>query len=146
TCVSFCNPEVMCPVGQKCAEPDGCVPNCQGVTCDDGQECDPQSGNCVDTGCAMACFPPTVCMNGQCVNPTGSGSGGGSGTASGGTGGKGEGGSGFGGSSDAAGQNGGCCGVAGGEAPNGHGAAALALLGLGIAAASRRRRERGEGR
>jgi MYXO-CTERM domain-containing protein len=88
TCVSFCNGNVHCPQGEKCVDPDGCVPVCQGVQCPTNFACDPMTGQCVDMSCAnVTCFPPQVCMGGVCVAPDGGaggqgGAGGGGGATS----------------------------------------------------------------
>jgi MYXO-CTERM domain-containing protein len=143
-CASFCNTNVHCPDGEKCVEPSGCVPVCQGVSCPTSFACDPKSGQCVDTSCAnITCFPPQTCMGGICVTPDGGGTGGS------GAGGSGNGGSGNGGapetssssSSGAPGAAGKCgCRVPGDteEAPL-SGAGALALLGIAAAFMRKRR-------
>ncbi len=72
TCVSFCNSDVKCPLGQKCVDPTGCVPLCTGVKCTGVDTCDPTTGQCVDVTCAhVTCFAPEVCMGGLCVTPDG---------------------------------------------------------------------------
>ncbi len=137
-CVDLCNDNVKCPVGQKCESPDGCVPLCQGVTCKDGENCDPKTGKCDAGSCtALTCFPPQMCKNGVCVDGAGGGGAGG-GNASGG----GSAGGPFGsGGNDDSGNTGGCCGVAG-EAPDGRGAASFAMLVLGLFMIAGRRRRR----
>lgn len=140
-CETFCNVDTKCPAGQKCVEPDGCVPVCKGVTCPDKWTCDQTTGVCVDTSCeGISCFSPQVCVAGQCVTPDG-------GTGGGGFGGGGSGGAGGtttstpSGSSGAgdAGEKSGCgCRLPGEEAPLSC-AGALALLGLAALTVRRRR-------
>ncbi len=89
-CVDFCNPNVQCPLGQKCVDPDGCVPTCEGVVCDEGWTCNPDSGDCEDNRCeGVTCFPPFVCVTGECVDGSGSTGVGGGNAGSGGSGGSG---------------------------------------------------------
>jgi MYXO-CTERM domain-containing protein len=77
TCVGFCNPSVVCPMGEKCKDTVGCVPLCTDVTCQAGFECNPQTGMCEDSACKdVTCLPPQVCMGGNCVDPGSGGSGG----------------------------------------------------------------------
>ena len=141
-CESFCNANVSCPSGQKCVDPDGCVPLCQGVTCPSKWECDPEDGQCKDTACAeVTCFAPQVCEGGVCVLPDGGGSGGNGAGGKGGVGG--EGGDAGGGSSSGkpdSGDEGSCgCRVPGEDRAPLSGALALSLLGV-VAAFARRRR------
>lgn len=144
-CVDFCNGNVHCPEGEKCLAPLGCVPNCSDVTCDAGSECDPATGQCVDVSCVnVTCFPPTVCVDGVCVDQGtgGAGGAGGSGGA-GGAGGAGGGetaGAGASGPAPGAGDDGGCgCRLAGEREST----SPWALIGLAtalLAAGGRRRR------
>jgi MYXO-CTERM domain-containing protein len=125
---------VVCPVGQECREGMGCVSKCDGVTCDPGRECDPPSGTCIDPLCKnVDCTPPTVCVAGQCVDPTpdaGPGAPDASvGHDAGGGGGDGDG--------DGDGDG---CGCHSGGAPGGAGAGAGALLALAALVVARRRR------
>ena len=141
-CESFCNANVSCPSGQKCVDPDGCVPLCQGVTCPSKWECDPEDGQCKDTACAeVTCFAPQVCEGGVCVLPDGGGSGGNGAGGKGGVGG--EGGDAGGGSSSGkpdSGDEGSCgCRVPGEDRAPLSGALALSLLGVAAAFARRRR-------
>ncbi len=69
--MALCNPDVMCPFGEKCVELDGCVPACTDVTCDPGFECDPQTGECVDLCKKIRCLAPSVCVAGECVEGSG---------------------------------------------------------------------------
>jgi uncharacterized protein (TIGR03382 family) len=45
SCRAFCNPGVVCPSGEKCVSPTGCVPLCTGVVCPAGATC--VAGGCV---------------------------------------------------------------------------------------------------
>ncbi|MEZ4298738.1 MAG: putative metal-binding motif-containing protein [Polyangiaceae bacterium] len=143
-CVPFCSEDVVCPAGEKCVAPDGCVPLCFGITCQGGLTCDPKTGECVDLSCEdVVCFDGEICEKGQCVpdpNATG-GAGGTGGSAVGGSGGAGAGGAG--GAKDP-GDQGSCgCRVAGGD--NGASGLSVSLL-LGLAALAARRRRRDEER
>ena len=83
TCVDFCNPNVKCPQGQKCVDPDGCVPLCKNVKCNPGFECNPNTGACDDHACdGVTCFPPLTCLGGKCVEGGMGGAGGSSGSQS----------------------------------------------------------------
>ena len=85
-CVDFCHPGVVCPLGQKCIDPDGCVPICQDVVCDDGFTCNTDTGDCEDNRCIdVTCFPPFTCVEGECVDQSGSGGAGGGTTEQGGS-------------------------------------------------------------
>jgi putative metal-binding protein len=85
TCLPFCHPAVMCPLGQKCLDPEGCVPFCFDVTCPRGFECNPETGECEDTACQdVTCIPPSVCIDGTCVDMSGEGGDDGVGGAGGG--------------------------------------------------------------
>ncbi len=82
-CVDFCNPKVKCPQGQKCVDPDGCVPLCKGVQCMPGFDCNPNNGMCEDHSCdGVICFDQKVCKAGKCVDDPNAGSSG-TGTTSG---------------------------------------------------------------
>ncbi len=142
-CQPFCNEDVVCPIGEKCVAPAGCVPLCSGVMCDTGLECDPMTGQCVDLSCVdVVCFDDEVCENGQCVpggsTTTGSGGSGATGGA-GGTAGSG-GATGGGGAGQDPGDQGACgCRVAGEERGK-WGLAVWLAVGLALAAARRRGR------
>ena len=152
-CVDLCNPMVVRPLGQTCVAGQGCVDLCAGVTCPSGKSCDPTTGNCKAAMCdASNCPAPAQCVNGACVGGTNAGGGpvftssatgqgGSQGTSSDKGGGVPFVGAG-GGDANGIGQTGGCCGVAGGESPEGRGAAALALMALGLVVANRRRARR----
>lgn len=71
-CAPFCNPNVVCPDGQKCVDPNGCVPLCEGVQCNAGFACDPKTGSCVDKCLGVGCLAPLVCVDGECVDTSGS--------------------------------------------------------------------------
>jgi hypothetical protein len=143
TCVPFCGEDVVCPLGEKCVAPTGCVPLCSDVTCDSGFECDPRTGDCVDVSCVeVVCFDGEVCKNGECV--PGSSSNGGSGGAGGGAGGAGGSGAGAGNDTGGRGENpgdqGSCgCRVAGED--DGDGDLPIWLC-AGLALAAIRRRSR----
>ncbi|MFO0552767.1 MAG: MopE-related protein [Polyangiaceae bacterium] len=142
-CVGFCGPNVVCPLGQKCVDPDGCVPACTNVTCDFGFACDPATGECVDKCKDVVCLDPLVCVDGQCVPGQGGAGGTGEGGANQGgssAGGSANGGTGNGGSggSDDDGCN---CSVPG-EAQGGRAATLVGLLGLALLAKRRRSRAR----
>ncbi len=79
TCVGFCNPNVVCPDGQKCVDPTGCVPLCTDVTCQTGFACDPKTGQCADNCANVGCLSPDVCVDGVCVPGSGQGGQGGAG-------------------------------------------------------------------
>jgi len=130
-CVGFCNPDVTCPDGQKCLEPDGCVPVCTGVVCEQGFECDPATGGCVDRCADVTCFDPDVCVDGECV--AGEGGSGGAAQGGGGTGGVSSGGAG----SDSGADSGCNCSLERDDRRSG--AELLALLGLAAVLARRRR-------
>jgi MYXO-CTERM domain-containing protein len=91
SCVGFCSANVVCPAGQKCVDPGGCVPLCTGITCPNGFDCNAITGTCEDTACQnVTCLPPTTCVMGVCVTQGtggmgGAGSTGGMGGASSGT-------------------------------------------------------------
>jgi len=88
-CVPFCNSNVVCPSGEKCVAPNGCVPNCTGVACQAGFACDPKTGMCADKCIGVTCLSPAVCMDGMCVSAGMGGAGGMGSTSSSGTGGTG---------------------------------------------------------
>ena len=148
TCVSFCNSAVMCPSGQKCVDPGGCVPLCTGVTCTGFLTCDPTTGMCVDMTCQnVTCFAPEVCYDGMCVVPDGGAAGGAGGASSSsssssssgstGTHAGGAGGGGAGGASP--GSKGKCSCRLVGDEDEGPAPYAIALIGLAVASAGRRR-------
>jgi MYXO-CTERM domain-containing protein len=140
-CVPFCSEDVVCPIGEKCVAPVGCVPLCSDVTCSGGLQCDPKTGQCVDVSCLdVVCFDGEVCKNGECV-PGGSTTGSGGSAGAGGAGGKG--GAAAGGSAGSGGaepgDEGSCgCRVVGQDQGTTEGIPVW--LGIGLAAAALRRR------
>jgi MYXO-CTERM domain-containing protein len=170
-CVDPCA-TVTCEQGQVC-DAGACVPRCDCFPCAAGKACDATSGLCLDPSCiGVPCGPGTHCVGGQCVDactgavcptgeecqmgqcvpkPSGSGSGGSTGSFGVGVGGGEAGGAsgsggmasatgagGSGGANNDSGSTGGC-----GCRTEDRGAdAGLALIGAAIAIAGMRRRRR----
>ncbi len=60
--------EFPCSPGYKCVS-NYCIPQrCASVTCPSGQQCDENTGSCVDDCAGVTCTTPQVCMAGRCVD------------------------------------------------------------------------------
>ena len=65
------------PCGGSCEDDQVCIDNtcvddpCDGVTCEQGQVCDPQTGDCITDPCLNVTCPEAdqVCVNGTCQDP-----------------------------------------------------------------------------
>lgn len=73
SCVIRCGTgEFPCPTGFTCRDIDDgrfCIPNpCVGVTCPEGQICNPDNGTCADPCEGVNCPTSTTCRGGRCVD------------------------------------------------------------------------------
>jgi hypothetical protein len=72
-CVAPCTPELGCPLGYTCTPVAGggsyCESaKCANVTCPPGQNCDGQTGQCVDPCANVTCPTGDKCVGGSCEN------------------------------------------------------------------------------